>query len=619
MKISAFSRIFKQISRTLPLLRRTVTLVWNAAPGWNLAWLILLVVQSVVPVGIVYLTRTLVDRLSAAVGRGLSWDNIGGPLVLAALMGGLMLLGVGLQSLTTWISTIQSETVRDGLARRIHAQSMAIDYRHFEDPDFYDRLYRARVSGAELPLAQATALGEFLQSGLTLMAMTAVLFRYGPWIPLALLVGTGPTLFVVVRYSRRLYRWSRKSTPAQRRAAYYDWLLTVRDNAAEIRQFGLGGYWNAAYERERDILRTERIALAKRQGTGQFAAGAIGLAAGGAALAWIGRGAMRGALTLGDVALFAQAFNQGQSLVRTLLHNAGQIYTNFLYLGDFFEFLDLKPGGEIRPPESSVQPAPAATAVLSGPAALNLRPVGLRFENISFTYPGSQKPAVQGLSFELEAGKTTAVVGENGAGKSTLIKLITRLHEPSQGRILWNGRDVREFSGTEIRERTTVLLQMPMQYQETAATNVRLGRLDADLEAIQEAARAAGAADFIERLPRSYETMLGRMFEGGVDLSTGEWQKLALTRALARQAPLLLLDEPTSALDAWAEAEWYSRLRRALGGRTMLLISHRLTTAQRADLIGVMSGGRIVESGTHADLLDAGGLYARAWRSQTKA
>jgi ATP-binding cassette subfamily B protein len=241
MKGSDLTKVFGQISRGLPLLPRTVALVWNAAPGWNLAWLILLIAQSMVPVGIVYLTRSLVDGLSAAVGRGLSWDNIGGPIILAAAMGGLTLLGLGLQSLTAWISTIQSETVRDGLARQIHAQSIAIDYRHFEDPDFYDRLHRARVGGAELPLAQAAALGNLLQSGLTLIAMAAVLFRYGPWIPLALLVGTGPTLFVVVRNSRRLYRWSRKSTPAQRRVSYYDWLRTARDNAAEIRQFGLGG------------------------------------------------------------------------------------------------------------------------------------------------------------------------------------------------------------------------------------------------------------------------------------------------------------------------------------------------------------------------------------------
>ncbi len=616
MSPSAVLKNVRLASRHLPLLPRTIALVWNAAPGWNLAWLILLVTQSVVPVGLVYLTRVLVNGLTAAVGRGLAWDNIRGPIITAAFMGGLTLLGLGLQSLTGWISAVQSETVRDGLARRIHAQSIVIDYRYFEDPDFYDRLHRARVSGAELPLAQTAALGNIFQSGLTLIAMTAVLFRYGPWIPLALLVGTAPALFIVVHNSRRLYLWSRKSTPAQRRVWYYDWLLTSRENAAELRQFGLGGCWNAAYESQRAVLRTERIALAKRQAVGQFAAGTTGLAAGGAALAWMGRGAMRGALSLGDIALFAQAFNQGQSLVRTLLQNAGQMYANLLYLGDFFEFLDLEPGKKIRPPVDSGAAVITAATALPAPSALDLQPVGLRLENISFTYPGSKKPAIQGLTLDLEAGKVTAVVGENGAGKSTLNKLITRLHEPSEWRILWNGRDIREFSGDEIRERTTVLLQIPMQYQENAATNIRLGRLGADSAAVGEAAKAAGAADFIERLPRGYETPLGRMFDGGVELSTGEWQKLALARALVRPAPLLLLDEPTSALDAWAEAVWYTRLRRALAGRTMLLITHRLTTAQRADFIGVMSEGRIVEFGTHAGLLASGGRYAEAWASQ---
>ena len=615
------SAVLKEVrlaSRHLPLLPRTVALVWTAAPGWNLVWLILLVMQSVVPVGLVYFTRVLVNGLTAAVGRGLAWDNIRGPIVTAAFMGGLMLLGLGIQSLTGWISAVQSETVRDGLARRIHAQSIIIDYRYFEDPDFYDRLHRARVGGAELPLALAAALGNIFQSGLTLIAMTAVLFRYGPWIPLALLAGTVPALFIVIHNSRRLYRWSRKSTPAQRRVWYYDWLLTSRENAAELRQFRLGEYWNAAYESQRSVLRAERIAIAKRQAAGQFAAGLTGLGAGGAALAWMGRGAMRGALSLGDIALFAQAFNQGQSLIRTLLQNAGQMYANLLYLGDFFEFLDLEPSGEKQVPVDSRPALSRAIPLIPEPAALDRAPVGLQIEHVSFTYPGSKKPAIQDLTLELQAGRVTAVVGENGAGKSTLNKLITRLHEPDEGRILWNGRDIREFSGDEIRERTTVLLQIPMQYQESAATNIRLGRLAADSAEVGQAAEAAGAAAFISRLPRGYDAPLGRLFEGGIELSTGEWQKLALARALIRPAPLLLLDEPTSGLDAWAEAVWYTRLRRALAGRTMLLITDRLTTAQRADFISVMSEGRIVESGTHADLLAAGGRYAEAWASQNR-
>jgi ATP-binding cassette, subfamily B, bacterial len=604
----------RQAAKRLPLMPRTFALVWNAAPGWNLLWLILLAVQSIIPVGIVTLTRLLVDGLAEAIGGGLGWDNIRGPVLVAAAMGGLQLLSMGLQGVTGWVTTIQGEIVRDVLTRRIHAQSIALDYRHYEDPDFYDRLHRARAGGAGLPLAQVTSMGSMLQSSLTLVAMTAVLLRYGPWVPLALLIGTAPTLFIVIRNSRRLYRWSRESTPEQRRVWYYDWLITARDNAAELRQFGLGEYWKRLYEQHRIKLRKERLSLARRQAAGQFAAGAIGMAAGGAALAWMGRGAMRGALSLGDIALFAQAFNQGQSLIRSLLQNSGQMYTNLLYLGDFFEFLDMIPDRE-----NGVEPQPRIEMEPETESALGTRPAGMRIEDIAFTYPGSKTPAVNGLSLDIAAGKITAVVGENGAGKSTLIKLLTRLHEPSEGRIFWNGRDIRDIPPDEIRKRTAVLLQNPMHYQETVGTNIRLGRLEAGPEDVREAARASGAAEFVERLPRDYETQLGRMFEGGVDLSIGEWQKLALARALARPAEIFLLDEPTSALDAWAEADWYTRLRRALGGRTALIITHRLTTAQRADRVYVMTGGRIVESGTPEELLAGGGRYAEAWASQTQS
>ena len=320
--------------------------------------------------------------------------------------------------------------------------------------------------------------------------------------------------------------------------------------------------------------------------------------------------------------------------MRSLLQNAGQTYTNLLYLGDFFDFLDLEPTaagrGSVVPGAEekteggqtvgamSTNPEPAARAERTAAPPLDAFPVSLRLENVWFTYPGSREPTIRDLSLSLEAGMVTAVVGDNGAGKSTLVKLITRLHVPQQGRILWNGRDVRDFSPDSLRQRITVLLQVPMQYQETVTTNVRLGNLDADEPRVRGAAEASGAARFVERLPRQYDTLLGRWFEDGVDLSTGEWQQLALARAFARPASLYLLDEPTSALDAWAEADWYARLEHARSGRTTLIITHRLTTAQQADVICVMVGGRIVESGTHKELINAAGRYAEAWKSRER-
>lgn len=631
--LTAFE-IARKPSRKLSLLPRTVALVWSATPAWSSAWLILLALQSLIPVGQVHLTRILVNSLTTAIGRGLTWDNARAPLIAAGLMGGLFLLGQGLQSLAGWVSVIQGETVRDSLTRRVHDQSVAIDYRHFEEPDFYDRLYRARAGGAELPLAQVSNLGSLFQSTLTLIAMGAVLLRYGLWIPVVLLIGTIPTLLITVHNSRRLYRWARESTPRQRRIWYYDWLLTARENAAELRHFGLGEFWKSAYQAERGKLRAERIAIARRQAAGQFAAGLTGLAAAGGALFWAGGRALRGALRLGDVAMFAQAFNLGQSLMRSLLQNAGQTYTNLLYLGDFFEFLDLKPtdaerrsvgpdeelkgDGERIAGTSRVCAGKSADRGDGARSALDDSPVSLRLENVWFTYPGAEEPAIRDLSLSLEARKVTAVVGDNGAGKSTLVKLITRLHDPQRGRILWNGRNVADFPADELRRRMTVLLQIPMQYQETVTTNVRLGNLEADESAVRKAAEASGAAGFIDRLPRRYDTLLGRWFEDGVDLSTGEWQRLALARAFARPGSLLLLDEPTSALDAWAEADWYARLERTRKGRTTLLITQRLTTARQADVICVMVGGQIVESGTHAELVASGGRYAEAWKGRNQ-
>ena len=361
MESSTAFEIARKAARRLPLLPRTVALVWSAAPGWNLAWLLLLSVQSMIPVGQVHLTRVLVNGLAAAIGKGLTWDNARAPLIAAGLMGGLFVLGQGLQSLASWVSVVQSETVRDKLSLRLHDQSIAIDYRHFDDPDFYDRLYRARAGGAELPLAQVANLGSLFQSALTLVAMAAVLLRYGLWVPVALLVGTIPTLIITMHNSRRLYRWALESTPRQRRIWYYDWLLTARENAAELRHFGLGEFWKSAYQAERGKLRAERISIARRQAAGQFAAGVTGLLAAGGALLWTGSRVLLGALTLGDIALFAQAFNQGQSLMRSLLQNAGQTYTNLLYLGDFFDFLDLEPTaagrGSVVPGAEEKQPA----------------------------------------------------------------------------------------------------------------------------------------------------------------------------------------------------------------------------------------------------------------------
>jgi ATP-binding cassette subfamily B protein len=312
---------------------------------------------------------------------------------------------------------------------------------------------------------------------------------------------------------------------------------------------------------------------------------------------------LRGSGTLGDVILFYQALMGSQSLVRAMTGNLGQVYNNSLFLTSLFEFLDLQP---------AIVNSPAA---LPAPTSLDR---GIRFENVTFHYPGSERAALHNFNLTIPANKVVAIVGQNGAGKSTLLKLLARFYDPKEGSITLDGVDVREFSLDELRRMVSVLFQIPVTYDASAEENIAVGDLSRHCEpaTIREAAVNAGAHDVISRLPQGYQTPLGKSFAMGNDLSAGEWQRIAMARAFLRRSPIILLDEPTSFMDSWAEAEWFDRLRQLASGRTAVVITHRFTIAMRADLIHVMHNGHVIQSGTHTDLLETGGLYAESWRQQ---
>ena len=587
----------------LPQLLPAFRLVWDAAPRLTLVWALLLALQGVLPVATVQLTRSVVNNLVSAGGHAATWSALLPVLLPVLAMAAVLLAGEMLHSLSNWVRLTQAEQVRDHVMSLIHAQAMAVDFAFYESPDYYDLLYRAHTDAQSRPLILLENAGNLLQSTITLMAMGAVLIPFGLWLPVALVVSTLPALLVVVRYALREHAWRQRTTPDERRAWYYDWLLTTRENAAEMRLFDLGGHFSGLFQALRARLRSERSALAREQGVAELLAGGAALSITGLAMVWMVRRVGRGEVSLGDLALFYQAFNQGQGLMRQMLESVGQIYANSLFLGYLFSFLNLK---------RSIL-APAVPASVPQPMR-----EGIRFEDVTFRYPGSQTCALEHFSLFIPAGSVTAIVGTNGAGKSTLVKLMCRLFEPDAGRITIDGVNLAMFDPEVLLRRISVLLQEPVYFNATFSQNVAFGdlRADAGPELIRAAAEGAGADQIARHLPHGYDTQLGKWFSGGVDLSVGEWQRVALARAFLRQAELLFLDEPTSAMDSWAETDWLGRLHTLATGRTAVIITHRFTTAMRADLIYVLDDGHVVESGSHAELLAQGGRYALSWAAQ---
>jgi ATP-binding cassette subfamily B protein len=587
----------------LPMLWRALTLVWQVAPRLAAVWVALLVVQGVLPVATVYLTRGLVDALVPLLGAGGGLQRMRTPLLLAAALAAVVLLGEVLEAVARWIRTAQSEAVTDHINALVHAKAVEIDLAYYESPAYFDQLHLIRYEVMHRPTALMENVGALLQNTITLVAMLVVLVRFGVWVPLALAVSTVPALWVVVRTVVREHGWRVRTAADERRANYFDWVLTSLENAAEVRLFHLGPYFQHLFQGVRKRLRRERVELARFEGAAGVAAATVAFLLGGLALGWAVWRVLLGALTLGGLAMFYQAFTQGQRLLRTLLGTVGQIYGNSLFLGELFSFLELRPRLVER---ASPLPAPVAPAK------------GIRFDGVTFAYPDTARAVLREFTLEIPAGRVVAVVGENGAGKSTLIKLLCRLYDPQEGVIELDDTDIRSLALNELRSQFTVLFQQPVRYNASFAENIALGDLavPAGEPRIVAAARAAGADQAASRLPDGYRTLLGKWFEGGADLSVGEWQRVALARAFYRQAPVILLDEPTSAMDSWAENDWMSRFLALAEGRTALVITHRFTTAMRADVIHVMHAGRIIESGTHQELVEHGGRYAASWEAQ---
>jgi len=587
---------------------RAIALVWTTSRGWTLVNIVLLIAQGILPLVSIYLLKLIIDAVTAALASPDKTVAFGHVALLIALAGGAALLASALQSLSGIVEEAQGQTITDHVHDLLHAKSIEVDLEYYENSKYYDAFHRAQAEAPYRPASILRGLIKLGQNGISLTALAGLLFSLHWGVTLILFAAAAPSVFLRLRFSRKLYRWHLQRTAAERQANHFSWMLTSDLFAKEIRLFGLGPLFIESFRSLRRKLRAEKISLAARRGGADFAGQAAATLAIFGSFAFMAGLAVRGVITLGDLVMYFQAFQRGLQFLRDFLTGLAGLYEDSLFLTSFYEFLDL-PKKVDEPSWPRIVPRPFQD--------------GIVFENVSFRYLGGQEDALKDVNLRLRPGEAIALVGESGSGKTTLIKLLCRLYDPGAGRILLDGMDLREYSVSGLRREISVIFQDFAHYHLTARENIWFGNIDLDPAkdgpaGISEASRRAGADDVIRKLRRGYDTVLGKWFEDGEEISIGEWQKIALARSFLRDSQIIVLDEPTSSLDARAESEVFARFRELAKSRSTIIISHRFSTVRMADTIYVFENGRIVESGHHDALVSKGGNYSQLYEMQAR-
>jgi ATP-binding cassette subfamily B protein len=578
---------FRNIS---PLLK----LIWETSPPLILASVLFRLVRSVLPLAALWVGKLIIDAVVSRSPR--IWTYVAWEI-------GIAVLGDLLGRVSGLTDSLLADRFSNKISVRLIQHAATLDLVSFEDPEFHDKLERARKQTVSGRLAILTSLMNISQDMLSLASLSAGLIVFNPWLLLLLAAAVIPAFLGETHFTALTYTVYFRYTPQRRELDYVRWLGASAESAKEVKIFGLGDYLAQRYRNVAEKLSEENKAVAiKRAALGSL----LNLVSTGgyyaAYIAIIAR-TIQGALTLGTLTFLAGAFSRSRAYIEKILASVSDMSEQTLYLKDLFDFFEMRP--LIASPENPI-PAP--------------RPIkdGFRFENVGFSYPGSERAILNNINLHIAKGEKIALIGANGAGKTTLVKLLARLYEPTRGRILLDGADLRDYAVEDLRREIGVIFQDYMRYDLLVKENIGFGNLDRlnDRFAIESAARQGQAAEMIARLPGSYDQVVGRRFDGGVNLSGGEWQKIALARAYMRDAQVLILDEPTATLDARAEYEVFLRFAELTQGRTSVLISHRFSTVRMAGRILVLSGGEISEQGSHRELVGAGGLYAELFELQ---
>ncbi len=587
--------------RNLPPLLR---ILWDSGP-LVVTWGILLrIIVAFAPLGIAAVAAWIVNGIQGRImGQDLRphfWWMVALEVILAVTMAALL-------RVIDYLDSVLADRYTHYVSIRVMDQASKLDLTTYEDPIFYDRLERARVQATDR-LAMIQQMGRLLQQSVTTLAFTGLLLRSSPWLLLLMAAGVFPSFLGETHYAFLGYAKNFRQTPAKRQMDYLRQVAGSREGAKELKVFGLSGFLTGRFRQISQRIYEENVALSRRKlfwGGSLALVGTLGYYGSYAFVIWR---ALHGAYNIGIFTLLTTAIQQASSNLQQAFSTASGIADQALFLTDLIAFFEMKPTLRSKP---DALPAP--------------RPIraGFEFRNVSFSYPGTDRYVLRDFNFVFVPGERIALIGENGEGKTTVVKLITRLYDVTEGQILLDGVDLRDYSIEDLHHEIGVIFQDFMRYEMTARENIVVGRVDGNgslesirLACIEEAARKSQASQVIRKLPERYDQMLGRRFEGGVDLSAGEWQRIALARAYLRDAQLLILDEPTAALDAKSELQAFERFAELTAGKMALLISHRFSTVRMADRIVVLEGGKLVEEGTHAQLLASGGRYATMFEMQ---
>jgi ATP-binding cassette subfamily B protein/ATP-binding cassette subfamily C protein len=574
--------------------------VWTTSRTLTIILAVLTLVAGLLPAAIAYIGKLIVDAVVAAAGGNLTTGYH--PLLYVALEA----IAVALLAASQRGLLVCQSLLRVLLGQRVNVlileKALSLELRQFEDSEFYDKLTNARREASVRPLSLVNRTFGLVQNALSLVTYGVLLINFSIWAVIVLIVAAMPAFIAETRFAGEAFRLFSWRAPETRQQHYIENLLAREDFATEVKLYQLGEMLLGRYRNIFDQLYSEDKDLTLRRGIWSYLLSLVSTSAFYIAYAWIVVEAVAGRISLGDMTMYLTVFRQGQSTFSNALTSIGGMYEDNLYLSNLYDFLE----------EKVTKPW--------GYASKGLDPQdGIRFENVSFTYPGSSKPALKNIFLHLKPGEKLAIVGENGSGKTTLIKLLTRLYTPDSGRILLDGLDLQEWDVDVLRRRIGVIFQNFVRYQFTVGENIGVGDVKnlEDKHRWQIAAQKGLAQTFIEKLPQSFQTQLGRWFKGGQELSGGQWQKIALARAFMRShADILVLDEPTSAIDAQAEFEIFNHFRTLTQNQMVFLISHRFSTVRMADKIVVIENGEVIEQGTHQELLETGGLYAKLFLLQ---